>query len=396
MTIDEKPADDSSTPQTDAEMPETPKPLPPEAEAPVAPAADPVPNRRSGLIGGLIAVVVVLLAVIASSPFWAPELAAVLPWGARQQDKVADRLQAIEQKVAALEARAGAEPPAVGELKRSVATLQQRVAELEKRPQAAGDTAQLQAALQKQQAAIEKLSGELGQIRDRVAATQVNPATVEGVQADTRKTADAVAALADRVGKLETQQRQTASDDRTDQALLLAVAGLRDALRSSQPFADQLTAVEALAKKRPQIAGSLASLEAASKTGVATMPELRRRFATVAAAIVHAGEGDGGTDLGSKIVARLRSLVTIRRIDGQAQNPTEAAIAAAEKALDGGDLAGAVNALGALQGAPAEAAKPWLEAARKRLAVEQALAAVQGRLVASLAQQSADGQGAAR
>ena len=62
----------------------------------------------------------------------------------------------------------------------------------------------------------------------------------------------------------------------------------------------------------------------------------------------------------------------------------EAAVTAAERALAGGDLDGAVAALGRLSGAPAEVAAPWLSLAKERLAVEAALDRAEALLVAQL------------
>jgi len=61
-------------------------------------------------------------------------------------------------------------------------------------------------------------------------------------------------------------------------------------------------------------------------------------------------------------------------------------VATAEGALAAGDLAGAVAALEKLDGAAAAKAKPWLDAARARLAAEAALAAASDSVTAHLAQ----------
>jgi hypothetical protein len=95
----------------------------------------------------------------------------------------------------------------------------------------------------------------------------------------------------------------------------------------------------------------------------------------------------------SQIVARLRSLVTIRRIDGDEQTPAEAAVAAAQRAMAGGDLKGAVVALDGLTGASQAAAQPWLKMAKERLAVEEALRQVAAALTVSVGNTGAAGKG---
>jgi hypothetical protein len=57
---------------------------------------------------------------------------------------------------------------------------------------------------------------------------------------------------------------------------------------------------------------------------------------------------------------------------------------AAELALAGGDLEGAVGALDRLTGAAAEAARPWLRMAKERALVEAALYRIEALLVARL------------
>ena len=89
-------------------------------------------------------------------------------------------------------------------------------------------------------------------------------------------------------------------------------------------------------------------------------------------------------DWESQALARLRSLVTIRRIEGALQSEPEAAVRAAEVALGRGDLGDAVAQLDRLAGANAEAAGPWLRMAGQRLAVEAALTHLQELLVIGL------------
>ena len=99
-------------------------------------------------------------------------------------------------------------------------------------------------------------------------------------------------------------------------------------------------------------------------------------------------------DWGDQILARLRSLVTVRRVGGNAgDDPVQKAVAAAEAALQKADLDGAVQALDGLQGAPAQAAKPWLDQAQARLAAEGALAKVDSMIVARMAQESGGSAG---
>jgi hypothetical protein len=101
---------------------------------------------------------------------------------------------------------------------------------------------------------------------------------------------------------------------------------------------------------------------------------LAARFDGVAEAIVRAERVPPGAGWWERLWARISSLVTVRRSGADAEGPSADAVAArAEAKVKTGDLAGAVAELDALTGAPAEAARPWLDQAKARLAADAAL-----------------------
>jgi hypothetical protein len=89
------------------------------------------------------------------------------------------------------------------------------------------------------------------------------------------------------------------------------------------------------------------------------------------------------------MLTRLKSLVIIRRIEGSrggtSTDPSEQAVDEAQAALNKGDLAGAVKALGALTGAAGEAAQPWLKEAQERVEAEQVIAKLSRDLAGDIA-----------
>jgi hypothetical protein len=117
---------------------------------------------------------------------------------------------------------------------------------------------------------------------------------------------------------------------------------------------------------------------------VASRAALSNRLNEVAGQVATATEPPAQSDWGAQTLARIRGLVTIRRIEGTSQTGPEAAVGAAQAALARGDLAGAVAALGGLVGPSAEAARPWLEMARERLSVERSIEQLQLLLTARL------------
>ena len=160
---------------------------------------------------------------------------------------------------------------------------------------------------------------------------------------------------------------------------VLAVGQLRDALRGSGGYADELAAVRALAGDDPALAAPLATLARHAETGVATRAALRSRFSALADSLVRAAAVPPEGSWLQRTLARLGSLVTVRRVGEVAGETADAIVARAETRLEAGDFAAAVAEVETLKGAPATLAKPWLDDARARLAVDRAVAALAAR-----------------
>src|SRR5207253_3247727 len=184
--------------------------------------------------------------------------------------------------------------------------------------------------------------------------------------------------------RLEAEQKQ----DRQGAAKSAAAAqqSAAQVASTAQQLDRRLAALEARPAGLP--AGEIADLRQQLAKLSSTITDLGPRIdaaeKAIAGAIATAEAPPTDPDWSDKVLARLRGLVTIRRIDGAGQSEPEAAVSAAERALAGGDLAGAVAALGRLAGPSAEAARPWLQMARQRLAVEAALHRVEELLTARL------------
>ena len=225
-------------------------------------------------------------------------------------------------------------------------------------------------------AAVQRLDRRIGALEARPTTPVADIAEIRELQA---RLSTAMADLTTRVAALDKAVHTGAAAEATDTALVLVLLQIRDAVAAGRPFEAEYQAFVALAGARPEIAAAAAPLTEPAKTGVASRAVLEKGLrelrATVAAGTTAAGtapSGDGGW--GAAALARLRGLVTIRRIDtaGGDSSPG-AAVNAAERAFAGGDLAGAVDMLDKLTGAPAEAARPWLHMAKARLAVETAV-----------------------
>lgn len=162
-------------------------------------------------------------------------------------------------------------------------------------------------------------------------------------------------------------------------ALALAFGQLRQALQRSAPFVEDLERFRSLARDEAAIRAASDALAARARDGVASLDELRGRFAMVARnAARHTAKGTDG--LWDHLIDRLSSLVVVRRIGEVAGESAEAIIARAEARLAAGDLAAAIALIESLSGEAQRQAVDWLKAARARLDVDRALAELEARI----------------
>jgi hypothetical protein len=323
------------------------------AEDAVAPASsrDAPWRQPTGPLAVVAAIVVIVVAIIAATPFWAPPVIQMLPWGRPSPTK--PQPSTSEAELAALKAEAN----------RNAAALQQlgqRLAAFESRP--APDASSLQR---------------------RVAALEARPAPdLSGMQQKLAALDKTTADLGETVTALGKAEQRSAADPKIA-ALALALLQIRGAVAIGRPFDAEYRALVALAYDHPEIAAAAAPLADPAQNGVASRVALIERLRQLAPQIATA-RPPPKDKLKSQIVARLRALVTIRRIDDGDQTPAEAAVGEAQRDLASADLVGAIAALDQLDGPAKTAAEPWLKTAKTRLAVETALRQVEMALTASL------------
>ena len=328
-----------------------------------------------------IVVVGLIITGIALSPFWAPALVPLLPWGAGASSPPAPDYSSLGARVEAIERRTVPSADEVNAVGSAQSALTRRVDQLE----AARD------GYRQSEAAIASLKGEMQQLEQWLGAIAAQAASHEAEEAagmrkaqqELTRLAAAGADLANRVTALE-QQPRTDRTQSNEAALLVALLQMRGAVEQGRPFVAQLDAFTTLARDRPDLVAAASPLAEAARDGVAERSVLAKRLSEIAESIARPVAIPPEADWKTRLVARLRSLVTIRRIDGAPQSEPEAAVHAAAAALERGDLAEAIAQVDRLTGANAEAAGPWLKIARRRLAVEAALAHLQELLVIGL------------
>jgi hypothetical protein len=323
------------------------------------------------------ALLVLVIAAVALSPFWAPAVVPLLPWGAKSAPVAADDA-ALAARVTALEARPA---PVTVDLDPIKSTLTAQAQSLDRLQAPLAAQSQDQAAAAPDKTVVQQLTQRVAAIEAQAASKIAENGRL---QQESARLSTAASDLGDRLTALERRVSAQGSTDRTGTALLLAVLQMREAIEEARPFPGAYDAFKALAGDDAALLAGAAPLAQAARDGVASQAVLRAQLDNVGSEIARASKPAGKLRWWEQALDRIRGLVTIRRIGVAAHAGPEAAVSTAQSALAAGNLAGAVSALGSLEGADAEMAQPWLRLARDRLAAEAALARLQELLAARL------------
>lgn len=165
--------------------------------------------------------------------------------------------------------------------------------------------------------------------------------------------------------------------------LSLELANLKRAIDRGAPFAEELARVRQMAPAELDFA----PLEPVASTGLATAASLNETFRDTARAILDADQAptDGNGGIIDNLLSSARSVIRVRRTGEVEGDSSEAVVARMEVALKAGNLARVLAEAEKLEGSPREAAAAWLSQIKARLAVEQAIAAIEDGLKKSLA-----------
>jgi hypothetical protein len=284
----------------------------------------------------------------------------------------------LAARIAALEARPAPElpPPAP-----NLAPLTARLVALEARPAAATDLGPLAAriaALEGRPAPVIPPATDLGPLTARLAAAEATLAQrAAAAEAQAGRLTALEAALAQRTAAAEAQaarltaleamaQRLTALEARA--ARLAALETLRANLEAGRPLGAGLAAL-------PNAPAALARFATAAPT---TEAALRLGFEDAARAGRAASDGarDGASTLDAAL-SRLGNMVTIRRGEDVVWGDAALAeIERARRAVEAGDLEGALARLARLSPPAKEAMKAWIGDAEALVAARAALRAL--------------------
>jgi hypothetical protein len=316
----------------------------PEPEFVASPEAASASRRVGWMALAAATLLLLIVGAVAATPYWGPAVMKMLPWGTPAQPQAAAKPapddDALAARVAALEAQVRVNPSDA-----ALQALGKRVSALEARP-----------------------GPDLTPLQNELTAL-----------------AASVADLTQKVGLVDKTARAAPADGIAAVLLLLQI---REAVEAGRPFDPEYQALVAVSRAHSDIAAAAAPLAQPAKSGVASRAVLAARLHQLAPQIA-AAAAPAASGWRLQIVARLRSLVTIRRTDGVGQSPTETAVSTAERSLAGGDLRAAIDALAGLSGANLAAAQSWLGMARQRLLVETTLRQVETLITVELGGSSA-------
>ena len=355
--------------------------VPPETDQRSSEGAKSAPPRGTPpAIWWLAALLLLLVAGIGSSPFWAHEVAPLLPWGS-QPSAPAENYADLAARLAAIEQRPAPSSPDVGAINSAISALARRVDQLEA---ARSADRQPDAGVAVSQAGLQQLEEQLNALEQR-SASRANSETaeLEKLRRELAQFGSVSADLADRFSAIE-RQVGTAGAARTNGALLAALFQMREAVEEARPFANEYNAFVAFAHDQPDLIAAAQPLAGSAQAGVPSRAVLSDQLGKLSGRIAQEAASPAGSGAGTQALAWLHSLVTIRHIDAAVQTGQEPAMQVAEAALVRGDLSGAVSALQTLSGSNSGAIQSWLQMARQRLAAEAALAHLQELVVARL------------
>jgi uroporphyrinogen-III synthase len=356
-----------------------------------SPSPPPVQVRRGlGVFGAfvtsLIAAAIVLAGAVASLPYWpqeartlwrgppmvapAPAPALVLETAALEAAKkeLTARLDDLEKRVrAAATTAAQADRPHVADP--ALVELRGRIEALENRPASAPAPAAPNAGADRD---LAPLKAEIATLR---AALQSLDGTVTGHKDAIEKIRQAASASG--------ADRQNAVVAARASAMIGIAARLSAALESGLPFATDLALLAPLIQGDAKLTELSASLQPLAQSGVVSRTALAAEFPAVAKAALADDLADDS--FGQRLLGKIKGVVSLRRVGADVQGDSvEAKLARAEAALDGGDLAKAVELVKSLPPQATRATSAWPSRAEAHLAAQRAVDQIAALAVALL------------
>tara|TARA_R100000005_G_scaffold71393_1_gene38893 strand:+ start:10239 stop:12395 length:2157 start_codon:yes stop_codon:yes gene_type:complete len=281
--------------------------------------------------------------------------------------------EALKGEIASLSARLEEQQQALAAATEQVKAQQDSIVKLETaEPVAPGPSPEVQGEIVDLKTSLLDLKSELGGLNTALSAER-----------DTVKAqADQITALEGAL-KSEIESKASRAEESRRTLMLLAVGQLQRETRSSDPFDGSMKQVSAVADGK--FADLIGTLQPIAADGAPTVATLRQEFGSIASDITQTARLPSDETWYGKALHRIASAIRFRRVDDSDSADVDAVVARAERNLADSNLAGAVAEVESLQGAAAEVAAPWLEKAKRRLAVEGAITGLLQAVTASAA-----------
>ena len=217
-----------------------------------------------------------------------------------------------------------------------------------------------------------------GQQKLETAASDLNTAVgayiASGVQTSSDEFTQMLEGMRAQSAPLNEAFEGVPTDDLQAAALLLGFTQLRGALnRDNDPFEDDLQLLMNLVgEDNPELLGALEKLAPHAQDGVLTPSGLSAEFKDIAGDVVVSSLKGEDVSVQEKASARLNELFQVEK-DGALQTGTDTQkiLHTANKHVEEGNIAAAIEALSVLEGQEAQAVQPWVDDANASLAVEE-------------------------
>jgi len=397
MTAD--PEDQPSTANDGAPLPAA---LPPEPDPQTPPSGSPIFFKRTGLlIGGALVAALVIAGVllarrqldkapVAETPaapveeieltqpgaFAGEDQGTPLAGEAPAPTKIFNSLSETAKAGAEALERTGATtadgpisalppPPADGAANRSLQDAAKDAARLFKTPPAEIDLSSPDAG-----AALERLESAAG-------AAEIGRLS-GALDAERQHTEEHAAEIGRLSAELAALKSKGSPAERKSQAALLLL-DIADKAKTGAPFAAELEKYESLVGEPAPDA-----LRRGASSGLPAFSVLRDEFPQARDDALAAARRESATGIASKLSANLSSLVRLRRSAPVEGDGPSAIFSRAENFLAAGDLAAALEELGALTGAGESAASGWTAKAERLVEAEAALTGMRRALAADI------------
>ncbi|NDH62582.1 MAG: hypothetical protein EBY18_13245, partial [Alphaproteobacteria bacterium] len=207
-------------------------------------------------------------------------------------------------------------------------------------------------------------------------ALQTLDQAMSGQKDETARQREQARTLAEAIDKARAEAGALGAGEKKalDAARASAVVGvaarLSSAIESGLPFAQELGLLAPLAQGDAKLGEITAALQPYAQAGVASRATLAASFPAVAKAALADDLADDS--FGERVLGKIRSIVSLRRVGADVPgDAVEAKLARAEAALEGNDVAKAVDLVKSLPQQTANATSAWLARAEAHLAAKR-------------------------